>query len=109
LAVEFLLVSICRPSKLMSFGDRAVRGRHAGRLHGHRRVRHRQLIYFRRALRAESWRLRRGETRSHLAGIWRSGQDSQAFAAWDGAGPYTITDNYLEAASETVMFGGAPL
>jgi hypothetical protein len=46
-------------------------------------------------------------TRSHLAGIWRAGQDSQAFCAWDGAGPYTVTDNYLEAASENVMFGGA--
>ena len=46
-------------------------------------------------------------TRSYLANIWRSGQDSQAFCAWDGAGPYTIVDNYLEAASENVMFGGA--
>ena len=46
-------------------------------------------------------------TRSHIANIWRAGQDSQAFCAWDGAGPYTITDNYLEAASENVMFGGA--
>ncbi|MEO5898238.1 MAG: hypothetical protein ABIS06_21335 [Vicinamibacterales bacterium] len=46
-------------------------------------------------------------TRSHIAGIWRAGQDSQAFCAWDGAGPYTITDNYLEAASENLMFGGA--
>src|SRR5688500_52821 len=46
-------------------------------------------------------------TRSHIANIWREGQDSQAFAAWDGAGPYTITDNFLEAASENVMFGGA--
>jgi hypothetical protein len=46
-------------------------------------------------------------TRSHIANIWASGQDSQAFCAWDGAGPYTITDNYLEAASENVMFGGA--
>jgi hypothetical protein len=46
-------------------------------------------------------------TRSHIANIWRSGQDSQAFCAWDGAGPYTVTDNYLEAASENVMFGGA--
>lgn len=45
--------------------------------------------------------------RSHLAGIWRSGQDSQAFAAWDGAGPYFVTDNYLEAASENILFGGA--
>jgi hypothetical protein len=46
-------------------------------------------------------------TRSHIANIWRYGQDSQAFCAWDGAGPYTITDNYLEAASENIMFGGA--
>jgi hypothetical protein len=46
-------------------------------------------------------------TRSHIANIWRQGQDSQAFCAWDGAGPYTITDNYLEAASENVMFGGS--
>jgi hypothetical protein len=46
-------------------------------------------------------------TRSHIANIWREGQDSQAFCAWDGAGPYTITDNYLEAASENVMFGGS--
>jgi len=46
-------------------------------------------------------------TRSYIANIWRGGQDSQAFCAWDGAGPYTITDNYLEAASENVMFGGA--
>ena len=46
-------------------------------------------------------------TRSHIANIWWTGVDSQAFCAWDGAGPYTITDNYLEAASENVMFGGA--
>jgi hypothetical protein len=46
-------------------------------------------------------------TRSYIANIWRSAQDSQAFCAWDGAGPYTIVDNYLEAASENVMFGGA--
>jgi parallel beta helix pectate lyase-like protein len=46
-------------------------------------------------------------TRSHIANIWRFGQDSQAFCAWDGAGPYTLTNNYLEAASENVMFGGA--
>ncbi len=44
---------------------------------------------------------------SYIANCWRSGQDSQAFCAWDGAGPYTITNNYLEAASENVMFGGA--
>lgn len=46
-------------------------------------------------------------TQSYCSGVWRAGQDSQCFAAWDGAGPYTITDNFLEAASENVMFGGA--
>jgi hypothetical protein len=46
-------------------------------------------------------------TRSYIANIWKSGQDSQAFCAWDGAGPYTVSDNYLEAASENVLFGGA--
>jgi hypothetical protein len=47
-------------------------------------------------------------TRSHIAGVWaQTLQDSQAFCAWDGGGPYTITNNYLEAASENVMFGGA--
>lgn len=46
-------------------------------------------------------------TQSYCSGVWRSGQDSQCFVAWDGAGPYAITDNFLEAASENVMFGGA--
>ena len=46
-------------------------------------------------------------TRSWIDGIWKQGQDSQAFCAWSGAGPYTITDNFLEAAGENVMFGGA--
>jgi hypothetical protein len=47
-------------------------------------------------------------TRSHCQGVWiNTGQDSQCFVAWDGAGPYTITDNYLQAASENVMFGGS--
>jgi hypothetical protein len=33
--------------------------------------------------------------------------DSQALAAWNGPGPYTITNNYFEGAGENVMFGGA--
>lgn len=46
--------------------------------------------------------------RSHCAGVWSfTGQDSQCVAMWDGAGPYTITDNLLEAASENVLVGGA--
>lgn len=47
--------------------------------------------------------------RSYCAGVNDpvDRRDSQCFAAWDGAGPYTVRDNYLEAASENVMFGGA--
>lgn len=46
-------------------------------------------------------------TRSYLNGEAWQGQDSQAFAAWEGAGPYTITRNTLMASGENVMFGGA--
>jgi PKD repeat protein len=35
------------------------------------------------------------------------GQDTQAIAGWNGPGPYTIVNNYLEGAGENVMFGGA--
>jgi hypothetical protein len=35
------------------------------------------------------------------------GQDSQAIGGWNGPGPYVIENNYLEAAGENVMFGGA--
>lgn len=45
---------------------------------------------------------------SYLSGFMRiTGEDSQAFAAWNGTGPYKFVNNYLEGASETVMFGGA--
>jgi hypothetical protein len=35
------------------------------------------------------------------------GQDAQAIAGWNGPGPYTIVGNHLEAAGETILFGGA--
>jgi hypothetical protein len=44
---------------------------------------------------------------SHLAGFREAGADSQAIAGWSGPGPYKIANNYLEAAGENVMFGGA--
>lgn len=44
---------------------------------------------------------------SHISNIWAFQQDSQAFCAWNGAGPYVLLDNFLEAAGENVMFGGA--
>ena len=43
---------------------------------------------------------------SHIANIKAVGQDSQAIAGWNGPGPYLISNNFLEAASENVCFGG---
>ena len=45
-------------------------------------------------------------TSSYIAEIKSDWQDSQAIAGWNGPGPYTIENNYLEAAGENVMFGG---
>ena len=44
---------------------------------------------------------------SYIADCKAVAQDSQAIAAWNGPGPFTIVNNYLEAAGENVMFGGA--
>ena len=44
---------------------------------------------------------------SYIAGFREHGADSQAIAGWTGAGPYVIANNYLQAASENVMFGGS--
>lgn len=46
-------------------------------------------------------------TGSYISDIKLVGQDSQAICGWNGPGPYTITNNYLEAAGENVMFGGS--
>lgn len=44
---------------------------------------------------------------SYFADFKEVGADSQAIAGWNGAGPFRIANNYLEAAGENVMFGGA--
>ena len=44
---------------------------------------------------------------SYLADFKEVGADSQAIAGWNGPGPFGIANNYLEAAGENVMFGGA--
>lgn len=44
---------------------------------------------------------------SYISNIWYVGQDSQAIAGWNGPGPYTIHNNFLEAASENFLLGGA--
>jgi hypothetical protein len=44
---------------------------------------------------------------SHISAIGNRGQDTQAILGWNGPGPYLIENNYLEAAGENIMFGGA--
>ncbi len=44
---------------------------------------------------------------SYISDIKSVGQDSQALCGWNGSGPFLIENNYLEAAGENVMFGGA--
>jgi hypothetical protein len=44
---------------------------------------------------------------SVIANIKGVGMDTQAIGGWNGPGPYVIENNYLEAAGENVMFGGA--
>ena len=44
---------------------------------------------------------------SHISDCKGVGNDTQAIGGWNGPGPYLIENNYLEAAGENVMFGGA--
>jgi len=43
---------------------------------------------------------------SYFSEFHETGADSQAIAGWNGPGGYLISNNYLEAGSENVMFGG---
>lgn len=44
---------------------------------------------------------------SYISDIHGIGFDTQAICGWNGPGPFKIINNYLEAAGENVMFGGA--
>ncbi len=46
-------------------------------------------------------------TDSYIADIKGVGMDTQAINGYNGPGPYTIVNNYLEAAGENFMLGGA--
>ncbi len=46
-------------------------------------------------------------TRSYVSDIKAMGRDAQAICGWNGPGPFTISDNYLEASTENILFGGA--
>jgi hypothetical protein len=44
---------------------------------------------------------------SYISQIHGRGFDTQAICGWNGPGPFKIENNYLEAAGENVLFGGA--
>jgi cellulose synthase/poly-beta-1,6-N-acetylglucosamine synthase-like glycosyltransferase len=44
---------------------------------------------------------------SYISDFKEVGADSQAIGGWNGPGPLKIANNYLEAAGENIMFGGA--
>jgi hypothetical protein len=43
---------------------------------------------------------------SYISDIKSSTNEAQAILGWNGPGPYTIVNNYLEASGENLMFGG---
>ncbi len=44
---------------------------------------------------------------SYISEIKSVGFDSQAIGGWNGPGPFTIENNYLEAAGENLLLGGS--
>ncbi len=44
---------------------------------------------------------------SYISECHGLGFDTQAIGGWNGPGPFKIVNNYLEAAGENIMFGGA--
>jgi hypothetical protein len=46
-------------------------------------------------------------TNSHISDIHGVGNDTQAVCGWNGTNTVRLINNYLEAAGENVMFGGA--
>jgi hypothetical protein len=44
---------------------------------------------------------------SYFSDFKREGEESQAIAVWAADGPIEIINNYLEAAAESILFGGA--
>ena len=43
----------------------------------------------------------------YISDIKAIGMDTQAIGGWNGPGPFTIENNFLESGGENVMFGGA--
>jgi hypothetical protein len=54
--------------------------------------------------------LNSGETtisNSYISNIHMVGVEAQAIAGWNGPGPFHIINNYIEGASQNILFGGA--
>ncbi len=43
---------------------------------------------------------------SYISDVHVTGQDAQAVAGFNGPGPYKLSNNYLEASGENILFGG---
>jgi len=46
---------------------------------------------------------------SYISDFKSDFQDTQAICGWNGPGPFTIVNNYLEATGENIMFGGGTI
>jgi hypothetical protein len=46
-------------------------------------------------------------TGSYISDCKAVGVEAQAIAGWNGPGPFTITNNYVEGSTENILFGGA--
>src|SRR4029077_15421303 len=46
-------------------------------------------------------------TGSYIVDVKDGGGDSPGICGWNGPGPFTVTNNYVEAAAENILFGGA--
>lgn len=44
---------------------------------------------------------------SYISECHEAGTDAQAIAGWSGPGPFKIVNNYVEASSENIIFGGS--
>lgn len=46
-------------------------------------------------------------TNSYISEVHAQGQETQAILGWNGPGPFTIVNNYVEASGINLLFGGA--
>jgi hypothetical protein len=44
---------------------------------------------------------------SYISSIMSTSQDATGIGEWNGTGPFTITNNYIEGAGESILLGGA--